>query len=245
MTVQDIREALIAASFLVGNDNAKLTRLRREKLISAINSDLTLLIQGKSQFTDSNPYLFGSDFAEQAKEYLDRAGVLKTTTPDVEHNRRSPFCKSLPWKGNWPEKGTKGPKRENKGTIKEHGTSEGEYKCDYSVSGSCNGDNTPKYTYKSSKSADTFPIKLGKSNKGPVGPNYSEGVRNRSFVDNLLNPKALLNPIKSNPLSPIRSGLSPMGLNQDPQADSSSQLGAGDTVGSLHSPYGRNKGESQ
>uniref|UniRef100_A0A1X7TW09 Uncharacterized protein n=1 Tax=Amphimedon queenslandica TaxID=400682 RepID=A0A1X7TW09_AMPQE len=38
MTVQDIREALITASILIGNANAKLTRLRREKLISAINA---------------------------------------------------------------------------------------------------------------------------------------------------------------------------------------------------------------
>uniref|UniRef100_A0A1X7U176 Uncharacterized protein n=1 Tax=Amphimedon queenslandica TaxID=400682 RepID=A0A1X7U176_AMPQE len=68
MTVQDIREALITASILIGNANAKLTRLRREKLISAINDYLTPLIQDESQFTDSNPYLFGSDFAKQAKE---------------------------------------------------------------------------------------------------------------------------------------------------------------------------------
>uniref|UniRef100_A0A1X7VCS8 Uncharacterized protein n=1 Tax=Amphimedon queenslandica TaxID=400682 RepID=A0A1X7VCS8_AMPQE len=91
--------AILEASILVGNANAKLTRLQREKLISAINGDLTPLVQGKSQFTDSNPYLFESDFAEQAKEYLDRAGVLKSTTPDVEHNRRF-FCKGLHWKGN-------------------------------------------------------------------------------------------------------------------------------------------------
>uniref|UniRef100_A0A1X7VB19 Uncharacterized protein n=1 Tax=Amphimedon queenslandica TaxID=400682 RepID=A0A1X7VB19_AMPQE len=33
MTVQDIREAQITASILIGNANAKLTCLRREKLI--------------------------------------------------------------------------------------------------------------------------------------------------------------------------------------------------------------------
>uniref|UniRef100_A0A1X7VYF0 Reverse transcriptase domain-containing protein n=1 Tax=Amphimedon queenslandica TaxID=400682 RepID=A0A1X7VYF0_AMPQE len=82
-TVQDIREALIMASILVGIANAKLTRLRNEKLILAINGDLTPLIQDESQFTDANPYLFWSDFAKHAKEYLDQAVVLKSTTPEV------------------------------------------------------------------------------------------------------------------------------------------------------------------
>ena len=64
MAVQDIREALITASMLIGNANAKLTHLRREKLISAINDNLTPLIQDESQFTDFAPYLFGSDFVK-------------------------------------------------------------------------------------------------------------------------------------------------------------------------------------
>ena len=49
-------------------------------------------------------------------------------------------------------------------------------------------------------------------------------------------------------LPPIRSGLSPMGLYQDPKADSSSRTGAGDTVGGIHrrhSPNGRDQGEGQ
>uniref|UniRef100_A0A1X7VSR2 Uncharacterized protein n=1 Tax=Amphimedon queenslandica TaxID=400682 RepID=A0A1X7VSR2_AMPQE len=192
-----------------------------EKLISAINDDLTSLIQDESQFTDANPYLFGSDFAKQAKEYLDQAGSLKSTTPEVEHNRRHLFREGLPRRGDWPEKGMEDPISENKYTNKEHGTSEGgqstsrtklcthntqfknsctfsEQKCN-SVSGSCNGDSTLKYTYKSSGSAGTFPIKLGKSNEGPVGPKYGERVRNRVFIDTLSNPKALPSPTKSDP----------------------------------------------
>ena len=59
------------------------------------------------------------------------------------------------------------------------------YKC-HSVS---NGDNTPNHRSKSSGSAGTLSIKLGKSNKGPVGPKYSEGVRNRIFIKTPSNPK--------------------------------------------------------
>ena len=35
-------------------------------------------------------------------------------------------------------------------------------------------------------------------------------------------------------LSPLRPGLSPMGLYQDPEANSSSWMRAGDTVGGIH-----------
>ena len=85
MTVQDIREALITASMLIGNANAKLTHLRREKLISAINDNLSPLINfHESQFTDVAPYLFGSDFVKQAKEYLGQVGALKSTISEVE-----------------------------------------------------------------------------------------------------------------------------------------------------------------
>ena len=47
-------------------------------------------------------------------------------------------------------------------------------------------------------------------------------------------------------LPPIRPGLSPMGLYQDPEAGNTSQMGAGNTVGGIHrrhSPDGRDEGE--
>ena len=49
-------------------------------------------------------------------------------------------------------------------------------------------------------------------------------------------------------LSPLRPGLSPLGLYQDPEADSSSRTGAGDADDSLYrryTPNGRDQGESQ
>ena len=44
-------------------------------------------------------------------------------------------------------------------------------------------------------------------------------------------------------LSPIRPGLSPMGLYQDSEADSSSRTGVGDTVGGRHRRYSPNGGD--
>ena len=213
MAVQDIREALITASMLIGNANAKLIRLRREKLISAINDNLTPLIQDESQFTDVAPYLFGSDFVKQAKKYLDQVGALKSTLTDIEHeaphDKRPLFCEGPPQRGDRPE--AEDPSIKSKCTNRERGTSGGghsnprteqythssqcknampKYKC-HSVSDSCNGHNTPNHTSKSSGSAGTLSIKLRKSNKGPVGPKYSEGVRNRIFIKTPSNPKTL------------------------------------------------------
>ena len=71
-------------------------------------------------------------------------------------------------------------------------------KC-HSVSDSCNGDNTPNHTSKSSGSAGTLSIKLGKSNKGPLGPKYSEGVRDRIFMKTPSNAKTLPCPTKQDP----------------------------------------------
>ena len=222
MAVQDIREALITASMLIGNANAILTHLQREKLISAINDNLTPLIQDESQFTDVAPYLFGSDFVKQAKEYLDQVGALKSTLIDIEreelYDKRPLFCEGPPRRGNRPEEGAEDPSIKSKCTNREQGTSGGhfnpsteqythnsqcknamsKYKC-HSVSDSCNGDNTPNHTSKSSGSAGTLSIKLGKSNKGPVGPKYSEGVRNRIFIKTPSNPKTLPCPTKPDP----------------------------------------------
>ena len=110
MTVQDTREALITASILIGNANAKLTHLWREKLISAIYDNLTPLIQDDSQFTDVAPYLFGSDFVKQAKEYFDQVGALKSTLSEVEpYDKRPLFVKAPLGDGIGQRKGRKTP----------------------------------------------------------------------------------------------------------------------------------------
>ena len=67
MAVEDVREASITASALIGNANAKLSHLRREKLVTAINKNLTLLVQDDLEFAEVVPNLFRPDFSKQAK----------------------------------------------------------------------------------------------------------------------------------------------------------------------------------
>ena len=127
---------------------------------------------------------------KQAKEYLDQVGALKSTLTDIEqdepYDKRPLFCEGPTQRGNRPEEGAEDPSIKSKFTNREQGTSGGghsnprteqythnsqcknampKYKC-HSVSDSCNGDNTPNHTSKSSGSAGTLSIKLGKNNKG-------------------------------------------------------------------------------
>ena len=52
MAVEDVREVLKMASALIGNANMNLSHLRREKLVTAINNNLTPLIQDDSEFAE-------------------------------------------------------------------------------------------------------------------------------------------------------------------------------------------------
>ena len=78
MAVEDVRETSITASALIGNANAKHSHLRREKLVTAINKNLTPLVQDDLEFAEVVPNLFGPDFSKRAKEYLDQVKTLRS-----------------------------------------------------------------------------------------------------------------------------------------------------------------------
>ena len=55
--------AVKAAIELIGNANARISHLRRTKIISQMNKSLLPLTEDDSNFTDAPPTLFGSEFA--------------------------------------------------------------------------------------------------------------------------------------------------------------------------------------
>ena len=59
MTVEDVKEASSAAAELIGNANTQISRLRREKLVTAINKNLTPLVKEDTDFREAAPNLFG------------------------------------------------------------------------------------------------------------------------------------------------------------------------------------------
>ena len=91
------------------------------------------------------------------------------------------------------------------------------------------------------------PVKKGRlaCKDRPKGRLFLSPDKSKSQEVSLLPIQQQVLPIQ---LPPLRPGLSPMGLYQDPEADSSSRLRAGDTVGGIHrrhSPDGRDQGEGQ
>jgi hypothetical protein len=71
LSMLDIKEATLSATTLIGNANAQISRLRRQKLATSINKDLGPLVKEDADFTESAPNLFGAKFTKRAKDYLD------------------------------------------------------------------------------------------------------------------------------------------------------------------------------
>ena len=81
MSVEDLREASSTAASLIGNANAQMSRLRREKFVTSVNKNLLPLVKDNSDFASVSPNLFGPDFSKRAKDHLDQVKSLRHTAP--------------------------------------------------------------------------------------------------------------------------------------------------------------------
>ena len=68
---EDTSAAVSAALQLLGNANAKLSNLRREKVVNDLNKSLLPLINADEDFTEAAPLLFGKEFVKRSKEHLE------------------------------------------------------------------------------------------------------------------------------------------------------------------------------
>ena len=75
----EVKDATLAAVEQIGNANARISRLRREKPVASINNDLTPLARDDADFVGVAANLFGPEFTKRAKEHLDQIRSLKTT----------------------------------------------------------------------------------------------------------------------------------------------------------------------
>ena len=80
MTTWEITEASSSAAALIGNTNARISCLRREKYVTAINKNLTPLEADDGDFIEAAPNLFGADFSKRAKDHLDQVKSLRQHT---------------------------------------------------------------------------------------------------------------------------------------------------------------------
>ncbi len=66
-SMEDMEEAINTTIRLLGNADARISRLRREKIIGSINKSLILLVQDENSYAEAAPELFGSGFAKRQK----------------------------------------------------------------------------------------------------------------------------------------------------------------------------------
>lgn len=81
VTPEELRLASTSAIQLIGNANARISRLRREKIVTAVNKSLLPLVKEDGPYSKASPDLFGSDFAKRSKDFLDQVKALRSSMP--------------------------------------------------------------------------------------------------------------------------------------------------------------------
>ena len=71
---EEAKKAVVAATECVGNASAKMTHLRREKVITDLNKALLPVAKEATNFQTALPSLFGTEFAKKAKDHIDQQG---------------------------------------------------------------------------------------------------------------------------------------------------------------------------
>ena len=76
LTITEAIPMLQSALLLMGNASQHQAFFRRKQILQHLNPQLKSLMK-ESNFTGTQPYLFGEDFGAKAKEKLEAAAVLK------------------------------------------------------------------------------------------------------------------------------------------------------------------------
>ncbi len=85
LTPEQMRLATTSAIALIGNANAHISRLRREKVVSGLNRTLLPLAKDDAAFSEAPPELFGSEFAKRSKEFLEQVKSIRSSLPSKSH----------------------------------------------------------------------------------------------------------------------------------------------------------------
>ena len=83
-----------AAIELIGNANAKISHLRRTKVISQLNKSLLPLVEEDSYFEEVAPSLFGPEFAHRSKEHKEQVKAMRSA--GTTGNSKQQFFRSGP-----------------------------------------------------------------------------------------------------------------------------------------------------
>ena len=81
ISVEDARSALSESLCLLANASAQISRLRRKRILKAVNPDIQDLADEDKPFTKASPYLFGSGLEARMKERAESVRLLEATKP--------------------------------------------------------------------------------------------------------------------------------------------------------------------
>ena len=80
---------------LIGNANAHLLHLRRERVVSNINKALLPVVGDDKNFKEAAPLLFGTKFAKKGKEMVEQVKAMRSTL-HKKPERKPPFFRGGP-----------------------------------------------------------------------------------------------------------------------------------------------------
>ena len=115
---KEVLQAVKAAVQLVGNANAHMSHLRRERVVTDLNKALLPIVGDDEAFAEAAPLLFGTEFAKKGKEMIDQVKAMRATISKKQEKR--PFFRGGPprqlggfqpkiWKGRSPKLPLQGP----------------------------------------------------------------------------------------------------------------------------------------
>ena len=202
VSIEDVKAATLTATELIGNASAHISHLRREKLVSSINKSLLPLAQEDGAFLEVAPYLFGPDFSKRGKDHLDQVKSLKAATLPARHNipqgtnRQGPVFRIGLSSGRGLAKGRDGgptPFNQKHHSGERNPKTTHTFLCkkcisSYAINTQCDcsqGHCTHRKPVKPSRSVGSFHGQLADFNKGPVGPEYNNRVRDRICLSTL------------------------------------------------------------
>ena len=80
---------------LIGNANANMSHLRRERVVSDLNKALLPIVGDDANFKEAAPLLFGTEFAKKGKELVDQVKAMRSTIAR-KPERKPPFFRGGP-----------------------------------------------------------------------------------------------------------------------------------------------------
>ena len=99
MDPKEVIQAVKAGMTLIGNANAHLLHLRREKIVGDINKALLPIVGDEANFKEVAPLLFGTEFAKKSQEMVEQVKAMRSTITKNTSRKPSFFRSGPPNRG--------------------------------------------------------------------------------------------------------------------------------------------------